>query len=105
MDITKDKHYKTFDKISRYTTTPIAYNMLDKKYMSCKWNPVRKDIIFEWHTVEPGETLDYLALCFYGNPTYYWYIADFNDIFDPFYQPAAGDKIKIPSLSSLEFVY
>lgn len=45
---------------------------------------LQKTSSYKLHTVEVGDTLDTLALFYYGNPTYYWIIADYNDIFDPF---------------------
>jgi hypothetical protein len=45
-----------------------------------------------------------LALKYYNNPTFWWVIAYFNDIQDPF-KPLKDkrDTIKIPSISSIEF--
>ena len=49
-------------------------------------------------------TLDFLANKYYGRPDYYWVIADFNHIRDPFINLSDWfNTIKIPSLGSLEF--
>ena len=50
------------------------------------------------------DNLDYLALKYYNNPTYWWIIAYFNRINDPFIRLAAKyTVIKIPSISSIKF--
>jgi len=84
MDITKNKRYKTYTRISRYSNTPVMYNILDGKEQCGVSYYLEKDSPFKLHTIEAGDTLDTLALYYYGNPIYYWMIADFNDIFDPF---------------------
>jgi hypothetical protein len=56
------------------------------------------------HTVKPEDTLDSLALTYYNNPTYWWVIAYFNKISDPFVKLSLKYSIiKIPSISSIEF--
>ena len=51
------------------------------------------------HTVISGDTLDSIALFYYGNPTYYWMIADYNDILDPFSPLTVGTVLYVPTFS------
>ena len=60
------------------------YNTLDERYQCDISRYLDKSTPYAIHKVDIGDTLDTLALYYYGNPTYYWMIADFNDIFDPF---------------------
>lgn len=104
MDILKDKNYKSFDYTSRYSGVPFYYNTQDNKYMYGLGTNVKKDISFVIHNVSDTDTLDYLALKYYNNPSYYWIIAYFNDIQDCFIKLANHYKtIKIPSITSIEF--
>ena len=103
MDILSNETYKQYNNLSRYTLVPIFYNKLDKKYQP--GFPIRLDkstpsII---HKVKQGDTLDSMSLYYYGNPTYYWIIADYNDILDPFLPLVEGDILKVPTFSSLVF--
>ena len=59
---------------------------------------------FTTHSLKSNDTLHNLALKYYNNPTFWWVIAYFNDIQDPFLQLI--DKyttLRIPSLASVEF--
>ena len=49
-------------------------------------------------------TLDYLANKYYGRPDYFWVIADFNRIQDPF-KPLYPrfEQIKIPNIGAIEY--
>ena len=53
--------------------------------------------------IEKGETLDSLALDAYNNPTYFFLIADFNRIQDPFKPLEEGSQIKIPTFNSVNY--
>lgn len=103
MDILQDKAYKEYNYISRYAPFPYYYNRLDDKYIYGITGHIRKDISFVLHIAKYRDTFDSLALKYYGNPTYYWAICDFNDIQDPFSSIEIGQEIKIPTLSSITF--
>lgn len=62
------------------------------------------NIPFVNHKIESGDTLDNIALYYYGNPTYYWMIADFNGILDPFMPLVVGTTIKIPTFQQITFL-
>lgn len=104
MDILKDKQYKSYDKLSRYSPFPVYYNELDNKYMYGTTNHLNDTTKYGLYQVQTNDTYDLIALKFYNNPTYYWIICDFNRINDPFKTPIPGVYIKIPAISTLEFL-
>lgn len=104
MDILKNKNYNTFDYTSRYSGVPYYYNSKDDKYIYGIGSNVNKNISYTIHQVKDTDTLDYLALKYYNNPTYYWVIAYFNDIQDVFINLIDEYKtIKIPNIASIQF--
>ena len=103
MDALKDKTYKEYNYISRYTSFPYYYNTLDKKYMQGLTGQLDDTITFVLHKVEKGETLDSIALDNYSNSTYFWVIADFNHIIDPYKKLEEGTMLKLPTLGSIKF--
>ena len=105
MDILSEKNYKSSDSYtSRYAPFPFYYNKEDDKYMYGLTSQLKQNITYVNITVVPGMTLDFLANKYYGRPDYYWVIADFNHIRDPFINLSDWfNTIKIPSLGSWEF--
>ena len=104
MDILTNKKYGEFDYICRYVETPFYYNTVDKRDVPGITSNINKDISWVAHKVKPTDTLDSLALNYYNNPTFWWAIAYFNNIQDPFIHLATKfDIIKIPSISQIEF--
>jgi len=103
MDVLKNKSYRSYERLSRYATFPYAYNQLDDKYVYFTTASLDDTTSFQLHQVERGDNFDSLALKYYGNPTYYWIILDFNRIQDPFMELKEGIYIKIPLLSTIEF--
>ena len=104
MDILKNKQYKSYSRLSRYSNFPYYYNSLDNKYQYGTVSNLSKDGNYTKHTVKQGETFDSIAIKYYNNPTYYWIICNFNNISDCFEKPIAGSVLLIPSLSTLSFV-
>lgn len=104
MDILTNKSYKQYDYTSRYTTIPYYYNKEDDKWIYGISKNLNKDTQYIAHKVKDSDTLDYLALKYYNNPTYYWVIAYFNDIQDCYINLIDYYKIiKIPKINSIEF--
>ena len=104
MDVLKNKQTKLYDYLSRYSTFPFYYNTQDNKYIYGITNNLSEDTPYYAHKVEQFDTLDKLALKYYGRPDLYWVIADFNRIIDsfrPLYKNI--DIIKIPTLSSIQY--
>lgn len=97
------KSYKDYERLSRYATFPYYFNVQDNKYIYGTTANLQEDTPFSAHTVVDGDTLDSLALEYYNNPTYYWVIADFNRIRDPYEKLKSGVILKIPSITSIEF--
>lgn len=103
MDILTDKTYKQYSKLSRYSPFPYYYHTVDEKYIYGTTAYLKDTTLYTLHTVKRGDTFDSLALDYYNNPTLYWIICSFNRIQDPFTSLEEGSKIKIPSISNIEF--
>ena len=102
-NILTDKQFRTYNKISRYSGVPYYYNSMDNKYIYGTGKNLKADTTYKLHKIKEGESLDSLALYYYNNPTYFWIIADFNRIQDPYIKLKVGSKLKIPTFSSIEF--
>ena len=103
MDILKNKAYKKYRKFSRYSNFPYYYNTVDNKYVYGITSYLNGETPYIWHKIKGGDSFDSLALYYYNNPTLYWIICDFNKIQDPFIELKEGEKLKIPSFSTLTF--
>lgn len=104
MDSLRGKSYKQYPYISRYSRFPYYYNIQDNKYVYGITGQLDKDTIYVLHKVEIKDTLDSLALQYYGRPDYFWVIADFNSIQDSFIKLSEYyDTLKIPSLTSISY--
>ena len=104
MDCLKDKSYKQYSYISRYKRFPYYYNTLDRKYIDGITSQLAKDTISVLQKVKQNDTLDSLSLQYYGRPDYWWIIADFNDIQDPYVKLFGRyDTLKVPSLTSISY--
>ena len=100
----KDKQTRNYPALSRYATIPFYYDTLEDKYVYGRAMNLSKDRTYTLHTLTPFDTLETLALHYYGRPDYFWVIADFNRIIDPFIDLYAKfDEIKIPTLTAIEF--
>lgn len=104
MNVLSNKYYKDYDRVSRYAIFPHYYHRIDKKYIAGITAHLKnKDVMFVTHKVIQGDTLDSLALHYYNSPTYYWVIADFNRIQDPYEELEVGQVLRIPTFSYIEF--
>ena len=104
MDTLKDKQSKSYDYLSRYASFPIYYHKLDKKYISGLTSQLSKDTSYVVVKVDESTTLDFLANKYYGRPDYFWVIASFNNINDPFINLSDYfEDLKIPSLANISF--
>lgn len=104
MNILKNKSYRTYDYTSRYSTYPYYYNTLDKKYIYGITGQLSDETEYTLHYVTDRDTLDSLALYYYGRPDLYWIIADFNRIQDPYINLfETYNYIYIPSLSGVKY--
>lgn len=102
-EIYLNKSYKSYDKLSRYESFPYYYDTENNKYVYGITAYLNANTAYFNHLTGPSDTLDALALYYYGNPTYYWIIADFNRILDAYEKLQPGMWIRIPSISSIEF--
>jgi len=104
MDILKNKQYVNFDYNSRYAYTPIYYNSDDSEWVTGIGSNVFTNNSWVAHKVSPEDNLDKLALKYYGNPTYWWVIAYYNNIQDAFVKLIDFfDIIKIPNIATVAF--
>ena len=104
MNALKDKNYKNYTYTCRYSAFPYYYNKLDDKYMYGLTGHINKDIPFIVHKIRDTDTLDSLALKYYGRPDNFWVIADFNDITDCLESLVSfGKTIRVPTLSAIAF--
>lgn len=98
-----DKTYKSYDYFSRYTPFPYYYNTVDKKYVQGTTAQLSTTTSYVLHKVKAGDSLDSLALDYYNNPTFFWVIADFNRIQDPYIKLKIDSQIKIPTINSVTY--
>jgi nucleoid-associated protein YgaU len=99
-----NKRYNSFDYTCRYTTVPYFYDTEAQTDVYGIGTQMSSKTAFVSHQVKPEDTLDSLALTYYNNPTYWWIIAYFNKINDPFIKLSEKFSIiKIPSISSIVF--
>ena len=104
MNVLKDKSYRSYSYISRYSSFPYFYNTKDNKYVYGVTSQLNDDINFVAHKVTQKDTLDSLSLKYYGRPDLYWVIADFNRLNDPLKKLFGNVEIvKIPTLSNISF--
>ena len=105
MDILGSKNYKSPDDyISRYAPFPYYYNKEDDKYMYGLTSQIKHNDTHVKVKVDQNTTLDALANKYYGRPDYFWVIADFNHIPDPFIHLSDWFvTINIPNITNIEF--
>ena len=84
MEALTDKTILAYDYSSRYNTIPFYYNTIDHKYVRGLTKNILRDFEYSIHTIKQNDTLDSLALYYYGRPDLYWILADVNGIKDPF---------------------
>lgn len=95
--------YKEYSKLSRYQTTPCFFNTSSRFNQCGASNWLKNDTTYSIHFAKQNDTLDSISLYYYNNPTYYWIIADFNRIVDPFTKLQEGQQLKIPVFSNVDF--
>lgn len=104
MDTLKNKMYESFNYLSRYTNIPYYYDTLQNKKVYGIGTNLKTNTEFVTHEIRSNDTLNSLALKYYNNPTFWWIIAYFNNIQDPFKPLREKYKtVRIPSISSIEF--
>ena len=102
MNVLKDKSSKTYLYTSRYATLPYYYNTLDKKYMYGISKNLNTNTDYVLHNLVDSDSLDSLALKYYGRPDLFWVIADFNNLNDPYIRLVDKmSSIKIRALSGI----
>ena len=105
MDVLKDKQIREYSYISRYAGFPFYYNTLDGKFIYGLTNQFKtNEVPYVLHKIKPTDNLDYLSAYYYGRPDFFWIIADFNHIQDPFINLSDYyTTLKIPSVADLSY--
>jgi nucleoid-associated protein YgaU len=104
MEKLTDKRSVTFDYTSRYSGVPYYYDTVKNRDVPGIGHQIDFNTSYVLHTVKADDTLDKLALDYYDNPSYWWAIAYFNKINDPFISLSVSyTTLKIPTISSIVF--
>lgn len=104
-DVLKNKSYKKYQNISRYASFPYYYHTKDDKYIYGVTAQIDKNISFVTHTIKESDTLDNLSLTYYGRPDYYWIIADYNNIQDPYERLYGKYKVlNVPTFTAIKYI-
>lgn len=104
MEKLTNKQAHTFDYNSRYTGIPYYFDTTKNREVMGISKQITFNTPYVLHKVVSGDSLDKLALKYYNNPTYWWAIAFFNKINDPFIEiDLTYQTLKIPTISSLIF--
>ena len=99
-----DKQAHSFDYKSRYTGVPYYFDTQKQRETPGIVRQINFNTTYVLHKLNASDTLDSLALEYYGNPTYWWAIAYFNKINDPFINLILKYKtLKIPALHGIIF--
>ena len=102
MDVLKNQSWQEYNYTSRYTPFPYYYNTEDDKYIYGITKQLGEDTEYVLHNLVDTDTLDSLALKYYGRPDLYWVIADFNRINDPYIKLIDHmPSVRIPSISNI----
>lgn len=103
MEVLRNKRYETYDYTCRYTSVPYYYHTVDERDFYGLGTNMKKNFSWVAHEIKPGDSLDYLALKYYANPSYWWVIAYANDLQDPFVKLNKYKFLKIPQISGIQF--
>ena len=103
MEALINKTFKSYNYLSRYSSFPYYYNKNDDKYVQGLTSWLKETSTYVLHEVKENETLDSIALDNYSNSTFFWVIADYNKIRDPYKKLKVGEVLKIPTLSDIVF--
>lgn len=100
----EEKGLKSYSYMSRYSSVPVMGDSANGKqyHGTVKW--INPELSYNIYKCGVHDTLEKIALNLYGNPQYWWIIADFNRIIDPFAELEEGRELKIISMSDVEFV-
>jgi hypothetical protein len=104
MDKLINQKYASFDYLSRYNGVPYYYDTVNKQEVFGIGQQMDKSTPYVNHKLRAGDTLESLALKYYNNPTYWWILAYFNSILDPFIVLSAHySTLRIPNITSIIF--
>jgi len=104
MDTLTNKRFESYTYTCRQANIPYYYDTLCDRDIYAIGSQIDKNTEFITHQIKSTDTLDYLALKYYSNPTYWWAIAYFNDIEDSLIK--LSDRyttLRIPAIASIRF--
>lgn len=104
MEALINKSYKTYNILNRYESVPYYFNTLDQKYIYGLTSHINKNLSCVEETIHDYSTLENIAYKYYGKSYYYWVIADYNNIRDPFEKLYPKYKtLLVPTISAITF--
>lgn len=104
MEKLTNKRAYTYDYNSRYSGIAYFYDTKKNRDVYAIGKQINFNTLYVTHKVAASDTLDKLALHYYSNPSYWWAIAYFNKINDPFIDLALKyTTLKIPTITSIIF--
>lgn len=104
MDVLTKKSKRYYDYTSRYAVLPYYYHTIDKKYIYGIARNITTKTDYVLHVVSDTDTLDSLALKYYGRPDLFWVIGQYNHINDPYKKLIDRfNYIYIPTLSAIRY--
>ena len=104
MDKLTNKQNLVFDYKSRYAGVPFYFDTKLRRETPGITNQINFNNDYFIHKVQPDDSLDSLALEYYNNPTFWWLIAYFNKINDPFIDLVVNYRtLKIPTITDNTF--
>lgn len=102
MEKISESYYKEYGTLSRYASFPYYYHKEDDAYFYGLTGNLKSDMNAFEHQVIQTDTLDFLSFKYYGRPDFYWVIADYNNIKDPF-KPLKVKSLMIPSITNISY--
>ena len=104
MDTLTDKVFATYGYLSRYANVPYYFDNLVGREVYGIGTNLKTTTEYVTHKLKSSDTLNSLSLKYYNNPTFWWVIAYFNNIQDPF-KPLIDkyEIVRIPNIASVAF--
>lgn len=104
MNILNDKIYTEYNYLCRYTSVPHYFNTVDGRRENGIGSNMKKQTDCFLYKVQKDDTLDRIALEYYNNPSFWWILAYYNNIQDPFIPlQDQCSQLLIPAITGVEF--
>ena len=104
MESLTNKCSDVYEYLSRYNGIPYYFDTKNNRDVMGICKQIDFTTSYVTHKIEAKDTLDSLSLKYYNNPTFWWAIAAFNKINDPFIKLSTKfTLLKIPNISGIKF--